>query len=400
MKKYRIIYYSSHPTHDIVSTVGYSVHQRETINSLRNLNHEVFPLIMGGVDEKKVTLNTEILYKKAEKKSLIKRMLPLFIWNALKDIQLLLHDRKAGKLLEKAIIEFKPDLIYERGEYIQDSGVKVAKRYNIKHVLEVNSPVVEEMSHFEGPDLLRFIGFIKERNKLKNTSQIVTVSSALKKYLIDFYKCQKDILVAPNAINPNRDNPSDISVSEIKNSISPQSKIIGFVGSILPYHGVDKLVRVFSTIVKKHRDIHLLIVGDGAVREYIENLAHEILPPNSFTFTGNVPHKRVMNYIKSFDIGVMAASNWYGSPVKIFEYGWMGIPIIAPDNVPMRDVMVSYKDGILITESDDDLEEALLYLLNHPSEGLKMGQHFQNKILNSFTWDAQTKNIIDFLVFD
>ena len=96
----------------------------------------------------------------------------------------------------------------------------------------------------------------------------------------------------------------------------------------------------------------------------------------------------------------MAASNWYGSPVKIFEYGWMGIPIIAPDNVPMRDVMVSYKDGILITESDDDLEEALLYLLNHPSEGLKMGQHFQNKILNSFTWDAQTKNIIDFLVFD
>jgi glycosyltransferase involved in cell wall biosynthesis len=400
VKKYRIIYYSSHPTHDIVSTVGYSVHQRETINSLRNLNHEVFPLIMGGVDEKKVTLNTEILYKKAEKKSLIKRMLPLFIWNALKDIQLLLHDRKAGKLLEKAIIEFKPDLIYERGEYIQDSGVKVAKRYNIKHVLEVNSPVVEEMSHFEGPDLLRFIGFIKERNKLKNTSQIVTVSSALKKYLIDFYKCQKDILVAPNAINPNRDNPSDISVSEIKNSISPQSKIIGFVGSILPYHGVDKLVRVFSTIVKKHRDIHLLIVGDGAVREYIENLAREILPPNSFTFTGNVPHKRVMNYIKSFDIGVMAASNWYGSPVKIFEYGWMGIPIIAPDNVPMRDVMVSYKDGILITESDDDLEEALLYLLNYPSEGLKMGQHFRNKILNSFTWDAQTKNIIDFLVFD
>ena len=67
MKKYRIIYYSSHPTHDIVSTVGYSVHQRETINSLRNLNHEVFPLIMGGVDEKKVPLIPKFYIKKQKK---------------------------------------------------------------------------------------------------------------------------------------------------------------------------------------------------------------------------------------------------------------------------------------------------------------------------------------------
>ncbi len=400
MNSFRILYYSPHPTHDIVSTVGYSVHQRETINAFRKLGHEVFPVIMGGVDENKVSLNTETLYKKAGKKSLIKRLLPLFIWNALKDIQLLMHDRRAGKLLEKAIIEFKPDLIYERGEYIQDSGVKVAKRYKIKHVLEVNSPVVEEMSHFEGPDLLRFIGFMKERNKLQNTSQIVTVSSALKDYLINFYKCKKNILVTPNAINPDRSKPSIERIIEIKNSISPQSKIIGFVGSILPYHGVDKLVKAFAAVNKIHPNTHLLIIGDGAIRESIENLAKEILLESTYTFTGNIPHVLVMNYIKTFDIGVMATSNWYGSPVKIFEYGWMGVPIIAPDNVPMRDVMEPNKDGLLVSDNVLELEKALNYLLENPSESKAMGLSFQNKVVQNYTWDAQTKNIIDFLVFD
>ena len=399
MNSLRIIYYSPHPTHDIVSTVGYSVHQRETINAFRKLGHNVLPIIMGGMDEKKVALKTDELYKKASSLSKIKKILPLSIWNALKDIQLLFHDRKAGKILEKAILEFKPDLIYERGEYLQDSGVKVAKRYKIKHVLEVNSPVVEEMAAFEGPDLFRFLGHYKEKRKLRDTTQVITVSTALKNFLREYYNCDKNILVTPNAINPDKDLPEDIAVNEIKKEIAPHAKIVGFVGSILPYHGVDKLIEAFSRVVKTQSNIHLLIVGEGAIRQSMEELATKLLPAHSFTFAGKIPHSEVMNYIKAFDIAVMASSNWYGSPVKIFEYGWMGVPIIAPDNIPLRDVMENEKDGLLVSDNIIELEMAILYMVNNIDESKLMGERFQYKVKQDYTWDAQTKRILESLIF-
>ncbi|MFM7764348.1 MAG: hypothetical protein ACKO6I_01705, partial [Sphingomonadales bacterium] len=146
MKKLRIIYYSPHPTHDIVSEVGYSTHQRESIQSFRQLGHEVLPVVLGGTETSAVNTHIAGLSEKAGNLSGVKKLLPLWLWNALKDVELLKHDIKAGRQLEQAIRDFKPDMIYERGEYLQDSGVKMAEKHGIKHVLEVNSPVVEEMA--------------------------------------------------------------------------------------------------------------------------------------------------------------------------------------------------------------------------------------------------------------
>jgi glycosyltransferase involved in cell wall biosynthesis len=66
----------------------------------------------------------------------------------------------------------------------------------------------------------------------------------------------------------------------------------------------------------------------------------------------------------------------------------------------MRDVMEPNKDGLLVSDNVLELEKALNYLLENPSESKAMGLSFQNKVVQNYTWDAQTKNIIDFLVFD
>ena len=200
MKKLRIIYYSPHPTHDIVSEVGYSTHQRESIAAFRRLGHEVLPVVLGGTEPTAVKTHIEGLSQKAGGLSGLKKWLPLWLWNALKDLRLIQHDRRARKELETAIIAFKPDMIYERGEYLQDGGVLMANQYRVPHYLEVNSPVVEEMAAFEGSDALRFLGHWKERSKLRKTDKVIAVSSALKSFLTDYYGCKKPILVAPNAI--------------------------------------------------------------------------------------------------------------------------------------------------------------------------------------------------------
>jgi glycosyltransferase involved in cell wall biosynthesis len=394
LKKLRIIYYSPHPTHDIVSEVGYSTHQRETIAAFLQLGHEVLPVVMGGTETASVKNHIDGLTQKAGNVSGLKRFLPLFLWNALKDIRLLMHDRRAGRQLETAIHTFNPDLIYERGEYLQDSGVKMAVKHGIKHILEVNSPVVEEMAAFEGPDLFRFMGHRKERTKLRRTNMAVVVSSALGEYLRNRYQYKGDLLMIPNAINPDRDIPSAQEIAEIRNRYTSNSKIIGFVGSLFPYHGVDKLIDAFKLVLTERQDLHLLIVGDGNIRETLEEHASS-LPKGTCTFAGRVPHRDVMAYIGAFDIAVMAASNWYGSPIKIFEYGRMAVPILAPNTGPVRDVMEHEKDGYLVDPDVNAIAGALINMIDQEEKWRQTGENFRRKILQKHTWTIHASTIVE-----
>jgi glycosyltransferase involved in cell wall biosynthesis len=394
LNKLRIIYYSPHPTHDIVSEVGYSTHQRESIHAFRQLGHEVLPVVLGGTEQAAVNIHISGISKQSDNLTGIKKMVPLWIWNALKDLRLLKHDVKAGKQLEQAMLEFKPDMIYERGEYLQDSGVKIAAKHGIKHVLEVNSPVVEEMAAFEGPDLLRFLGHRKERNKLHGTSHVIAVSSAMKEYLQTYYGCKKPIHVAPNAINPDKEQFDPEAIEQIRDVFSKDAQIIGFVGSLFPYHGVDGLIEAFGGVIQHQPHARLMIVGDGSIREGLQSKAEKELPAGSFTFTGKVPHALVMNYIKSFDVAVMPSSNWYGSPIKIFEYGLTGVPIVAPDKAPLRDVMEHRKHGLLVSDNSADLKEALLFMLQNPKSAIEIGTCFREKILQHHIWTAQASGIL------
>jgi len=392
----RIIYYSPHPTHDTVSEVGYATHQREVILALRNLGHEVFPVIMGGTEEANLNTLASDVYKIPLYKRLIKRIVPRFIWTSLNNYKLIRHDLKAGKILEENILKIQPDLIYERSEYLQDSGAILANKYKIKYFIEVNAPFVEEMNVFEGYSFYHNKAHAIERFKLNSAAKVFTVSSALKDFLVAKYNCLTEkIIVQPNCINPEKVFYDNQTVESLRVELGLDSnKVIGFVGSMFPYHGVDVLINAFSKVIAAFPNTKLLIVGDGIVLNDLKKLTQNLLLEQSVIFTGKVPHKLVFNYIQLMDVCVMAKSNWYGSPVKIFEYGLLKKPIIAPNNLPVRDVMVNMHDGILINENDLDLEKAICNLLENQSLSDRLANNFYNKVISKFKWSNAAERII------
>lgn len=391
----KIIYYSPHPTHDIVSEVGYSTHQRETINAMRALGHEVHLVIMGGTEKSAVdNYHTEITKESGLKKR-IKKLIPSFIKNTIKDYLLIKHDTSAVHKLEKAILETQPDLVYERGEFMQNKGVLLCKKLGIRHFLEINSPCVEEMRIWEGPSLLHFLALKKEKSKINNTNQIFAVSSAIKKVLEEKYGYKKPIYIIPNCINPDRSIPNPNEISEFKTKLNIENKkIVGFVGSIFPYHGVDTLIKAFPKVYQQHPDTLMMIVGDGYLRKTYEALAATLLPKEAYVFTGKIPHTEINKYISLFDIAVMPDSNWYGSPIKIFEYGFLKKAIVAPNKAPLRDVIEHKIDGILSETDETSLAQNLVYAIEHEEEMKTMGLHFYDKIMQHYTWQKQAEFIL------
>lgn len=393
----RIIYYSPHPTHDIVSEVGYATHQREVILALKALGHDVLPVIMGGADASTLSPLAKDSYQPSKIKALLKKIIPAVLWTSFNNYKLRLHDKRAGNILRNAIIEFKPELIYERSEYLQDSGAKAAKEYGIQYFLEVNAPFVEEMRSFEGYSLYENKAHSIEKYKLKKADRVFAVSTSLADFLVNRYQCKKEkILVQPNCINPSKVSVNTVESDRINSDFSlKDNSVIGFVGSMFPYHGVDILIDAFAEVSKSHKNIKLMIVGDGSILNQLKSQAKQLGIESKVIFTGKIPHSQVFNYISVMDICIMAKSNWYGSPVKLFEYGLMKKPIIAPDTSPVRDVMIQGKDALIVQDNVKDLATAIKELIEDNVKANALADSFYAKVMAEYNWKHAADNIIE-----
>lgn len=384
----KILYFSPHPNLGLNISSGPGTHMREVIGGFRDAGHQVETLIMGGEEE----LQTESASSaKKGLKEKVKPFIPAYLWQSMKDSRLIKFDGHVKAMLLKKVVEFQPDLIYERGYYMMTSGVQVAQATKTEHFLEMNAPYPEEKIDMEGKSVFDITAIEREKYQVDSTDHLVVVSSALKEYYIN--KCgipEEKVLVTPNAINTSiipEENPS------LKQELfgNTETLIVGFVGSIFPYHGVDLLIKAFAKW--NYSNSKLLVVGDGATLEDLKNLTVELGIDNRVVFTGSLPHSQAIDHIQAMDITVMAKSNWYGSPVKIFEYGALGKVVIAPNNVPVRDVMDNGVHGLLI-EGEDELLDAFNKLGTNQKLRSRLARNWEEEVLAEHTWKKVTESIL------
>ncbi len=382
----RILYYSPHPHLYLEAPTGYGRHMREMINAWESQGHEVSKVIGG---QKPKTSNKS--QAASGRKSRLKKLIPSLIWESLKDFQLLKHDVRMAAGLKAAIADFQPDLVYERMAYLQTSGVNVAREMGVKHILEMNAPYPEERVAFSGKSVFLAKARKAEKKVWKATHGISVVSSALKSYILEKYpKASEKVAVIPNAISP---TSFDQNGDDMRQKLGLNDElVIGFLGSIFPYHGVDTLIQAFSSF-RDRTDLRLLIVGDGETLGAMKELCSALDITDKVIFTGAVPHANVGSYIRTMDICCMSRSNWYGSPVKIFEYGLFEKAVLAPDVIPVRDVM-SETDGILVDDSIQSTIKGLQRLVESEELRKWVASNWHQKVLANYTWDkAATKTL-------
>lgn len=388
----KIIYYSPHPHLYLNSASGFGTHMREMITAFENKGCEVLPVIMGGKDGP----SEDKLEQSPTAKSFIKKILPNNIWRTLKDVDLLKFDYSAAKELEKAINEFNPDCIYERCNYLQLSGIKMAKKHDIYHIMELNTPYVDQNNFLsKGHSFIEGYARRIEKKQLQGTDLPLAVVGPL----IDYFSKRHDInpqkfLVTHDAFNKNNIQLNAANQQKIKDEYKLHGKtVIGYIGSIFEWHGLDKLIKAFDEMDSENTK--LLIVGYGEYMGNLIELAKSLGREGDIIFTGQVTKEEVFDYINIMDICTAPAAAWYQSPVKIFEYGAMGKPILGPDTAAVREVMEPDKDGILVKQTVEEVKEGMVKLICDPECGDKMGQHFQQKVLNDYTWDNNAAKVLE-----
>lgn len=367
-----------------------SVHILGIVNAFRALGCKVDICAPGGLSQDGAAESSHAAQGRTRGQyfSTLSRYTPELVFELL---EMLYNLVALGRLWRSGLDDY--DLIFERYAIFSCTGLLIAKLKKIPLVIEINytsrSPLVRKRTL-----LLKPLAHALDRRVFRSATLLTPVSTTLQRELIEVFGIpESKIVVLPNAVDPTRFIPRSAFHQN-----TGATRIIGFVGGFYPWHGLNLLIDAFSAIHSQYPEARVMLIGDGPELASTKLKVEQLGLSDKITFEGRVHHQDLPGRMKDFYIGVMPDSNDYGSPMKIFEYMALGIPVIAPDYVPILDAITSGRQGLIFKKRDvGDLAACLGKLLGDVDLAAQMGADGRSSVENEHNWNANVAKISDAL---
>jgi glycosyltransferase involved in cell wall biosynthesis len=208
-----------------------------------------------------------------------------------------------------------------------------------------------------------------------STSQIM--AQEIRKYY------SGNVAVTPFGVDVNLFSPG-LSLQ----SRTPNKMIIGTVKSLEAAYSIDTLIKAFAKVRERFTgNVCLIIGGEGTQRKLLEQLTKELNCDAAVTFLGQIDHRQVSEYLRSFDVFV-ALSREESFGVALVEAMSCGIPAVVSDASGFREVAVDGVTAYVVPKNEPGkAADALLHLLNNPELRKQMGGAARQRVLENYDWE-------------
>ena len=162
------------------------------------------------------------------------------------------------------------------------------------------------------------------------SDKVVSVSSELKKELVEYFKLRESkIVVIQNGYDTKLiKKDAEKNVDRVNFYCSDNITTFISAGRITSQKYQWHLIRAFAAVTRKISNVLLVIAGDGVLKEYLEKLVQKEGVSEKVLFTGQVDN--LYSYYYKSDICVLP-SGWEGFPNALAEAMCVGLPCIATD---------------------------------------------------------------------
>lgn len=234
----------------------------------------------------------------------------------------------------------KPDIILNHGWMTWKIAKEISKKYNVKIITFV---------HFYEKQFLLSNNFSSktdwndiykiENDMFNNSNRLVVFSQNQKIELCKLYNLKDDNV---DVINHCAKLP-DL----LRNDKKDKATKILFVGRLVEDKGIMELIQVFNKLLKKYENLQLTIVGDGILKDKIENLNNKKIICTGWLEGIELYKQYVENDIFCF-------------PTKMETFGMVlieamkyKIPIITTEGNTVSNIIVNNDTGLTIKLIDN-----------------------------------------------
>jgi glycosyltransferase involved in cell wall biosynthesis len=296
------------------------------------------------------------------------------------------------------------DLAYARDFHVTLACLIPKIVYGKRLIYEVNGVASEEWL-MKGTTRLHRIAAsgikASERLAARVADRIVAVTDGLKDYLVwDLGVEAEKIAVVPNGVDTRvfHPEPDPESLETLRKSLGIQDdeQVAVFVGNLAPWQGIDTLLDCAPMVLKSLPQTKFLIVGDGAVRGFVEARIKAMDLSVNVVLTGMVPNRRVPQYINLADVCVSPKRDYATglSPLKIYEYMACGKPIISSRTPGLEFIGEASVGKLVEAENPVALARGIIELLMDDRKRECMGRNGTRLARQEFDWRKLSLKIL------
>jgi glycosyltransferase involved in cell wall biosynthesis len=166
-------------------------------------------------------------------------------------------------------------------------------------------------------------------------------------------------------------SPDEIRRAREELGIAPGDFALGTVTRLHDSKGNSYLVDAARLVVNARPNAKFFVVGEGPLRQPLEEQARALGLADRFVFAGFV--RDIPRAVSAFDLSVFP-SLWEGTPLTVFEALAMGKPIVATDADGLMDVLTHDHDALIVPRRDAaSLSSAIIRMIDEPDTRARLG---------------------------
>lgn len=299
------------------------------------------------------------------------------------------------------------DLVFERHGLYRTGVASACRRLKLPYVLFFDADPIYEQDYVGDPirGILRKRAEQTTRYCLKIARHVICPSNVIKHQLCQRWGVSETkITVLPNAVDTRRHRPFPESRQEVRAllGIDEEAPVFVFVGTFYRWHDVDTLVKAFSKVIKTLPKSRLVLIGDGNRYEEVRRLVADLDLTERVVFVGRVSNDRIPHFIAAADVAVApypkSQDEFWGSPMKLFEYMACGIAIVASGVGQINDLITDGVNGVLVPPGDPEaLATALQNLTEDVDFRRRLAYQARKDAVNRHSWEQYVDRVDEIL---
>jgi glycosyltransferase involved in cell wall biosynthesis len=219
-------------------------------------------------------------------------------------------------------------------------------------------------------------------------SQIVT---AVTPNLVDSLKSRgvANVRLVPNGADVTVFKQYDKNIIRRKLGLGNNDFIIVYSGGIGGYYKLDNVIGALTKLLSQTKNVKLLMIGDGPDVPRVLTLSKNLGLHENVLYLGvKNDKKEIAEILSAGDVGIIPGLYTKGQlPVKLFEYGACGLPIVATvySDSMLSKLIKEYAIGVTAAPMDEEkLAEAIYFIYENESFRVAAGKRARLLIEEKF----------------
>lgn len=309
--------------------------------------------------------------------------------------------QKYTEEIERIVLKERPEYIYAASNF-QNAlpSLVVGKNYNIPTIYEVRG-MWQYTQSTKNPYFYQSERFyLHEKYEIeccKLANRVTCICNSLKNYLIKKGVEPAKIDVVSNGVNTNELKPISKDKNLEKQYDLNNKVVIGFVGSITAYEGLDYLLDAVKIINERklyHKDFILFIVGDGSYLDTLKLKAKSLKIEKHVKFVGRVSRDMIPSIYSLIDIAPFPRIDidlcQLVTPLKPYEAMAFSKKVLVSDLNALKEMVIPNVNGLIFKSNDlNDLVSTLIEIVDKE----KISNKCREWVKNNKDWDVIGKQL-------